>query len=88
MKRLFKMLVFGSALGIIAGFFVIPTPAIRQYWFRAAIALIVTAVSWRLFYRQPKTKDKQTRAWARAMYHNGLISIEELNNFYLTHPED
>lgn len=88
MKRLGKMLAFGVALGVVAAFIVGTSPALQHYWFRAAVAVIVTAIAWRLFYRQPKAKDKQTRAWARAMYHNGLISIEELNNFYLTHPED
>lgn len=29
-----------------------------------------------------------SRRWARALYHNGLISIEELATFYTGHPED
>ncbi len=29
-----------------------------------------------------------SRRWARANYHSGIISIEELNAFYVTHPED
>jgi hypothetical protein len=33
------------------------------------------------------TPDKPNRAWARMMFHNGLITIEELNAFYARHPE-
>ena len=29
-----------------------------------------------------------TRRWARMMYHNGVITIEELNAYYETHPEE
>jgi len=29
-----------------------------------------------------------TRKWARTMFHNGLISIEELVAFYENHPPD
>ncbi len=29
-----------------------------------------------------------SRRWARANFHSGIISIEELNAFYVTHPED
>ncbi len=29
-----------------------------------------------------------SRRWARANFHSGIISIEELNQFYISHPED
>jgi hypothetical protein len=29
-----------------------------------------------------------SRRWARAMYHNGIITIDELARFYVEHPED
>ena len=29
-----------------------------------------------------------SRRWARACFHNGFITIEELNAFYETHPWD
>ncbi len=29
-----------------------------------------------------------SRRWARACFHNGIISLEELNQFYATHKED
>jgi hypothetical protein len=29
-----------------------------------------------------------SRRWARAQFYNNNISIEELNNFYMTHPEN
>lgn len=34
-----------------------------------------------------RVPDHNTRRWARAMYHNGLISLAELNKFYEEHPE-
>ena len=88
MNRTVKMLLFGNALGLVAAYAVGFSPAITHLWFRVAITSLVVAIAWRLFYRKPPVKDQQTRAWARAMYHNGFISIEELNQFYLTHPED
>lgn len=33
-------------------------------------------------------RTQLTRKWARAMFYNGLISIEELNHFYETLPPD
>ena len=33
-------------------------------------------------------RTQLTRKWARAMYWNGLISVEELNHFYEVLPED
>ena len=50
----------------------------------------------RVFYRptpNPDAADLQTpragtRRWARMMYHNGLIDIEELNRYYENHPEE
>lgn len=41
----------------------------------------------------PDAQDLQmpkagTRRWARMMYHNGLIDIEELNRYYQSHPEE
>jgi len=29
-----------------------------------------------------------SRRWARALYYNSLIDLEELNKFYALHPED
>ena len=29
-----------------------------------------------------------SRRWARALYHNNIIDLEELNAFYVQHPED
>ena len=29
-----------------------------------------------------------SRRWSRAMFYNGMCTIEELNAFYATHPED
>lgn len=29
-----------------------------------------------------------SRRWARALYHNQMITMEELDSFYYSHPED
>lgn len=29
-----------------------------------------------------------SRRWARALYHNKMLSLEELNSFCASHPED
>jgi hypothetical protein len=30
----------------------------------------------------------ESRRWARACYHSGYITLQELNDFYASHPED
>lgn len=96
MKRYWKMLAFGNSLAIIvASIIAIVRPAaLKAQWFQAGVAAIVVAVAWQLFGRESKPKQQPgqlvpgTRRWARALYYNKLISMEELNRFYLTHPED
>jgi hypothetical protein len=71
--------------------------ALDTFDVRAALAAIVVAVAWRMYGRKPPkppvppppfgTPDKPNRAWARMMYHNGLLSLEELQAFYDKNPE-
>lgn len=71
--------------------------ALDSFAVRLAWAALIVLVSWRLYGRNqqpPKppskmgTPDRPTRAWARMMFHNGLISMEELNAFCANHPEE
>ena len=71
--------------------------ALDSFGVRSALAALVVAVSWRVYGRKPQppkpaqplgTPDKPNRRWARMMYANGLISMEELNAFYASHPEN
>jgi heme O synthase-like polyprenyltransferase len=68
--------------------------ALFYYPVRLCAGVLIVAIAWRLFGRKPAPLkqlgglDPNSRKWARAMYHNGLISLEELNSFYLTHPEE
>lgn len=52
----------------------------------SVLAAIIVYVAWRFFYR-PKPFT-ETRRYARALYFNGFISMDELQRFYDTHPED
>jgi hypothetical protein len=77
----------------------VPTPG----WFALAAALLITFTCWRVFgvrhsivppAPQPSEVDDGTgmprygtRRWARMMYHNGVISMEELVRFYHDNPE-
>lgn len=50
------------------------------------VGLLILAVALKLFGKK-KQPDVLTRRWARAMFKAGLMSMEELNEFYATHPE-
>lgn len=55
-------------------------------------ALIVCGITWGVLTGQQRLqvyrdRTKLTRAWARAMFARGFMSMEELQQFYDTHPE-
>jgi hypothetical protein len=54
------------------------------------LAALITFVAGRLYARHWTKKFKPSRAWARALYAQGMISMEELNQFYAEHedPDD
>jgi len=92
MSHMTRMFVFAAALALLVSFagwhYDMGRPV---QW---AAALIICLVAWRLYYRKPSpppSKDGKplpgTRAYARMLYFNGIISMEELFEFYNTHPE-
>ena len=85
MKRAY---IFGASLAVIMGCITWGLPI--RHDMRWLLALAVSLIAWRLFRRKVASKRgvrPGTRKWARCLYHNGIISIGELNEFYLTHPE-
>ena len=63
---------------------------VLEAWGILLLAALNTLVAWRLFARRWTKPFKPTRAWARALYAQGMISMEELNQFYAEHedPDD
>lgn len=56
-----------------------------------AVVLVAGFVAFLYLYgwlRRREIAYTQTRRYARAMYFSGIISMEELQRFYETHPED
>lgn len=84
MNRLVKMILFGTALAALVGYYVLPFAPTWAVWVAGALIL---AAGWLYGKRPYRNPDGLTRAWARAMVFNGLMSIEELHHFYQTHPE-
>jgi cytochrome b561 len=97
MTRMTRTFVFGVALSVIVAWFLARynPHALSAYGFRSAIGALICAVAWRLFYRRPQPAPfnipgvkPYTRKWARILYHNGIISLDELNAAYAIYPED
>lgn len=96
MNRMTRTWLFASALAIVVGTLTLRfAPGLFGYGAVTLAASTIVAAACYLFYRQPKkpTADPNavqpfTRKWARAMYHNGFISLEELVQFYAEHPEE
>lgn len=56
-----------------------------SHWILISVTLLLAALL--VVRRLRKRETKLTRRWARAMYFHGFMSMEELNQFYATHPE-
>lgn len=93
----------GTGLAIITGALLYLGHVLMSDRFLLLTALLIVAVTfavWRFPVRvrpvtpnpERKPDDGQpivgTRRWARMLYHNGLISIEELSSFYDQTPEE
>lgn len=82
----------GLAMALLASFALRNAPVL---WTLPVAAVIVLA-SWWLFGRTSKPKPvdyggpiiPNTRRWARFQYHNKFISLDELQQFYDSHPEN
>ena len=97
--RNLSFLACGIAGAIVAGA-TLPLARVPG-WATAVLALLLVAVAWLVAYpklAKPASKPVDpndygiapvygTRRWARMMYANGVISMEELNRFYASHPE-
>lgn len=56
--------------------------------FETIVSLLAVALLLYIRHRIHRPKQfKPTRKWARTLYYNKLISMEELNDFYQKHPE-
>lgn len=102
--RGWMMFYFGGAgISIIVGALLGLSGHSSPEWAMFVAAFLVVAVAWRLWpyqvmvrpvtpnpEQQPGTPapTRLTRRWVRMLYHNGLISIEELSAFYDRVPED
>lgn len=97
MKRAWYIaLALTVALCALAGWFY--PVAFDSTFVRLSVAALIVAVSWRLSRRKPATKpiDKPpdgrpvpgTRRYARMLYANKLLSMEELNRYYAEFPEE
>lgn len=92
MKRWARTAAFSIACAVVLGVLLAHTPVARlpQMARASILAPLVAAVvyvGWKLYYRQPKPFT-ETRRYARAMFASGIISMEELQEFYDTHPEN
>ena len=91
MKRWWQSFAFAIAVAVVLGFVLSHLhfgllPILAK---AVIVAVVALGISWYAFklYHRPKPFE-QTRRFARAMYYNGLISMEELQRFCDTHPED
>lgn len=86
MKRSFA---FAIALAVVIGYGLSRSHLLLASSLWAVLTIVLAAaisfVSWKLFYR--KKPFTETRRYARAMFHSGIITMEELQRFYDTHPE-
>ena len=81
----------GIALAVAAGATLLLRHGTLPQWALYLAALLLVAAAGKLYFRKPIVPttrlDPNTRRYARAMYHNGYISMEELVQFYVSHPE-
>lgn len=82
MRRLIRYMLFACALAVIVGCFL---PERITVLAMAAITALILAVAWRLF--QPKKLDPNSKEYAIMLYHNGMISMDELCIAFAKHPE-
>lgn len=95
-----RTFAFGAALGVIVAWFLArhaPT-MLDTFASRVVIGALICAVAWRMFFRTPRKPRPApfqipgvkpcTRRWARALYFNGIITIDELNRLCMLYPED
>lgn len=92
MKRWLKTFVFAIATAVALGYGLMRAhfgllPIVSRAIIGAALAAGICALAWKLYYKPATVPFEQTRRFARMMYHNGTISMEELQEFYDTHPE-
>ncbi len=91
MKRWGYTAAFAIALSIVLGVVLAHTSIARLPQVSRAIILapLVAAIVWlsHKWYFRPKPFT-ETRRYARAMYASGIISMEELQDFYNRHPEN
>lgn len=84
--------IAGLAMGILAAYF------LRHFseQYTTPVALMIVVLAYALFGHKPRQKPvdyskspaPNTRRWARQLYQNKLISLEELQRFYDVHPEE
>lgn len=92
MKRWAHTAAFSIACAIVLGVLLSHTLVARLPQLARASILVplvaaIVYVGWKLYYRQTKPFT-ETRRYARAMFASGIISMEELQQFCETHPED
>lgn len=98
--NLLRFFGFGVAVAIVVG--AAPLLSHGDAWPRwvtPVLSGLIVVVSWLVMWPKlpkpaPRAKDSGTgippvgtRRWARMMFHNGLISVEELNQFYVDNPD-
>lgn len=103
MQDVFRFVASGTAVALVIGAAVLRWNITVPTWVLLAITTLVVVASAALWgvrpFRRPITPNPEarpfsdqprvgSRRWARAMFHNGLISIGELDDLYQRVPED